>query len=119
MESINLFDDVKESSDKRIPLGSGLFIEVLGGHGKKPSKVILYRKGVLVKDVDLKDRVAKRLFIVDTVDLGASKLYLATALGISRQTIDNHLAVRKQFGKEGLIQGYRVNESRIAESSAR
>ena len=112
METINLFDDVQENRDKRISLSSGLFIEVFGGQAKKPSKAILYRKGVLVKDVDLKDRVAKRLFIVDTVDLGASKLYLATALGISRQTIDNHLAVRKQFGKEGLIQGYRVNESK-------
>ena len=111
MESVNLFDDVQEHRNKQIPLGSGLFIEVFGGLGKKPSKAFLYRKGVLVKDVDLKDRVAKRLFIVDTVDLGASKSYLAAALGISRQTIDNHLAIRTHFGKEGLIQGYRADES--------
>lgn len=112
MEYINLFDDVQENSGKRIPLSSGLFIEVSGGQGKKPSKAILYRQGVFVKNVDLKDRVAKRLFIVDTVDLGASKSYLAAALGISRQTIDNHLAIRTQFGKEGLIQGYRADESK-------
>jgi len=112
MESINLFGDVQENSDKRIPLSSGLFIEFFGTQGKKPLKAVLYRKGVLVKDVDLKDRVARRLFIVDTVDLGACKSYLAAALVISRQTIDNLLAIRKQFGKEGLIQGYRANESK-------
>jgi hypothetical protein len=112
MESIKLFDDLQENREERIALSSGLFIEVFGGQGKKPSKAVLYRKGVLVKNVDLKDRVAKRLFIVDTVDLGASKSYLAAALGISRQTIDNHLAIRTQFGKEGLIQGYRADESK-------
>ena len=112
MESINLFDDVQENRDRQISLRAGLFIELLGVQGEKPSKAILYHKGVLVKSVNLKDRVAKRLFIVDTVDLGASKSYLAAALGISRQTIDNHLAIRKEFGNEGLIQGYRTNDSK-------
>ena len=112
MESINLFDDVQENRDRQISLRAGLFIELLGVQEKKPSKALLYHKGVLVKSVNLKDRVAKRLFIVDTVDLGASKSYLAAALGISRQTIDNHLAIRKEFGNEGLIQGYRTNDSK-------
>jgi len=112
MESINLFDEYQENRDKRISLGVGLSLELLGGQGKKSSRAILYRQGVFVKDVDLKDRVAKRLFIVDTVGLGASKSYLAAALGISRQTIDNHLEIQKHFGKEGLIQGYNADESK-------
>jgi hypothetical protein len=112
MEPLNLFDEGQENSGKRISLNAGLSLELLGGQGKKPSRAILYRQGVFVKDVDLRDRVAKRLFIVDVVDLGASKSYLAAALGISRQTIDNHLEIRKHFGKEGLIQGYNAAESK-------
>ncbi len=112
MESEALFDDAQENKNKQIPLGSILFLEVFGAQGKKPSRVMLYHRGVLVRNVDLNDRVAKRLFIVDTVDLGASKSYLAKALGVSRQTIDNHLDIRTHFGKEGLIQGYRVSESK-------
>ena len=112
MESLNLYYDVQENKDKRIPLSSGLFLEIFYGQDKKPLKVTLYRQGVLIKHVDLSDRADKRLFIVDTVDLGASKTYLAAALGISRQTIDNHLGIRKEFGKEGLIQGYRADDSK-------
>jgi hypothetical protein len=112
MGPVNLFDEVQENREKRISLNAGLSLELLGGQGKKASRAILYRQGVFVKDVDLKDRVAKRLFIVDAVDLGARKSYLAAALGISRQTIDNLLEIRKHFGKEGLIQGYNADESK-------
>ena len=112
MGPVNLFDEVQENREKRISLNAGLSLELLGGQGKKASRTILYRQGVFVKDVDLMDRVAKRLFIVDAVDLGARKSYLAAALGISRQTIDNLLEIRKHFGKEGLIQGYNADESK-------
>ena len=112
MKPQTLFDDGQENSDKRISLGANLSIELLGGKGKKPTRAILYRQGVFVKDLDLSDRVSMRLFIVDAVDSGAKKSYLATAFGISRQSIDNYLEIRKHFGKEGLIQGYNANESK-------
>ena len=102
-----LFDDSANNTDKRIPLGNGLVIELLGGQGKRFTKAILYRHGVMVKDFISRDRVAKRLFIVDAVRLGAKKSYLAEALCISRQTIDNLLESDECFGKEGLIHGYK------------
>ena len=103
-----LFDNSANNTDNRISLGNGLAIELLGGQGKKFTKAILYRYGVMVKDFNSRDRVAKRLFIVDAVTLGAKKSYLAEALGISRQTIDNHLESQECFGKEGLIHGYKL-----------
>ena len=40
-----------------------------------------------IKYVDLSDKVAVRLFVVETVELGSEILALADALGISRQTV--------------------------------
>lgn len=108
----NLFDDNQDKKNKQIPLGAGLSLELFGTLGKKPTKVYLYRQGVFIKDVDLSDNVAKRLFIVDAVKLGAKKSYLAKALDISRQTIDNQLGVVEYYGKEGLIQGYKADGSK-------
>ena len=111
MQTKTLIDD-DNSQELRISLGTGLTMVVKGGPTKKSRRATLYRQGVLVREVDLSDRVARRLFIVDTVDLGAKKSSLATALGISRQTIDNHLDTRKYFGQEGLVQGYNVDASK-------
>ena len=110
MTDQTLFDDSAKNTNKRIPLGNGIAIELLGRQGVKPTKAILFRQGVMVKNVILRDTVAKRLFIVDAVSLGAKKSYLADALGISRQTIDNLLGTDKYFGKEGLIQGYKISD---------
>ncbi len=63
------------------------------------------RQGVFIKKVDLADAVARRLFSVETIALGAGKSRLATALGISRQTIHNQIDIKKHFGPEGVIQG--------------
>jgi hypothetical protein len=68
MKSGTLFVDDQENKNKQLPLSSGLFLEVFGGQGKKPTRETRYRQGVFVKSVDLNDRVAKRLFIVDAVD---------------------------------------------------
>ncbi len=104
-----LFND---NQDPRIALGAGLSMELLGGLGKTARKARLYRQGVLLKEVNLTDRVAKRLFVVEAVGFGAKKSSLAEALGMSRQTIDNHLGALKYFGQEGLIQGYHVGASK-------
>jgi len=66
----------------------------------------LYHNDVLVKAADLADKVAKRFFVVEAVELGATKTRLADALNISRQTIHNYLESKKHFGLEGLIRNY-------------
>jgi len=110
MQAKNL--DKSTGQGQQVPLGKGLFIELIGGMGKKATKALLYRQGVFIKDVDMLDRVALRLFVVEAVDLGARKSYLAKAVGISRQSIDNHLEVRRVFGIAGLMGGYRSEESK-------
>lgn len=112
MQQKVLFGDEKKEKGNRVDLGSGLSLEMIGGQGKGAKKVILYRRNVCVKTVDLSDRVAKRLFIVEAVELGARKSRLAEALGISRQTIDNQLEIKEHFGSEGLVQGYSPRTSR-------
>jgi len=68
--------------------------------------VILKNREEIVKKVDLSDKTAKKVFVVETVELGASKSKLADAINISRQTIDNYIECKKRFGTEGLLGGY-------------
>jgi len=99
-----LFQDASLSTKKNLrDLGAGLTLELI--QGSSPA-ARLYRQGVLIKEVNLSDKPAKRLFIVETVALGAKKRRLATAFDISRQTIDNYIASKEQYGFEGLLHGY-------------
>ena len=91
------------SNKKRSSLGNNIFIEV---KSKYPRSAYLYRQDLLIKQVVLSDKIAKRIFIVESIELGAMKSRLASVLEISRQTIDNLLGVKKHFGLEGLAQGY-------------
>ena len=68
--------------------------------------VTLKNRDVIVKKVDLSDKPAKKMFIIDAVELGATKYLLADALNISRQTIHNYIESKKKFGTEGLLGGY-------------
>jgi hypothetical protein len=93
----------------KIFLGNGLFIEIKDSY---PRRACLFRQNLLIKQVILSDKIAKRLFIVDAVEIGAMKSRLALALGISRQTIDNYLGTKNHFGLEGLVQGYSPSVSK-------
>ena len=74
---------------------------------------MLYRASTYIRTVDLSDKTARKLFIVDIVEEeDAMKSRVAQALNISRQTIDNYLAIKKHFGTEGLIRGESVPKSK-------
>ncbi len=107
----NLFSttDLHTLEDNKIPLGFGLKIQII--EGVKP-KARLYRLDVQIKTVDLSDKIARRLFIVEVVELGANKTKLAKALGISRQTIHNYEEIQKNFGREGLVNSYNPSKSK-------
>lgn len=92
----------------RKDIGAGLIIEVL----ENSAKVNLYKQGTLIKSVDMSDRTAKRLFVVETVELGATRYKLAEALRISRQSIHNTIETRSHFGAEGLINSYQPDNSK-------
>lgn len=70
MEQKVLFDNGASGDPDLVVLGSSLFLEIT--RGAKP-RALLYRQKALIKDVDLSDKVAKRLFIVEAVELGAMR----------------------------------------------
>ena len=103
----------QEENSCRVNLGAGLEIKIteeLNPNAK------LYRYGTFIKIADLSDRVAKRLFVVEAIELGATKATLAEALEISRQTIHNYMEIKKNFGMEGLIHSYHATNSKNLEA---
>lgn len=108
MNKQNSLFPVSNDND-RISLGNSIFIEIKSNY---PRRAYLYRHDILIKQVVLSDKIAKRIFIVEAVELGAMKSRLASALEISRQTIDNLLGIKKHFGLEGLTQGYSPSTSK-------
>ena len=97
----NSTDDVEY-----IDLGKGLGLRIIPGYKKQAQ---LYRHGTLIKAVSLRDKVAKRIFAVEVVELGAFQSRLADALGITRQTIHNYREIEKHFGFEADIP-HRIDE---------
>jgi len=98
-----LFDSVSDEDSTAKFIGHRLYLKF---EGNSEMHVTLYHNDVLVKTVDLADKVAKKLFVVEAVELGAIRTQLAEALSISRQTIHNYLETKKHFGLEGLIRNY-------------
>jgi len=91
-------------------LGNDLFLDLRNG---PKGDAILYCHGCVIRPVDLSDKVAKKLFVVEVVnDLGAQQTKLADVLEISRQTIHNYRETHKYCGLEGLIHGYDPDVSR-------
>ncbi len=98
-----LFNLPSDTNDDARYIGQGLYLKF---RGVGNSLADLYRNGVLIRTADMSDKTAKRLFVVEAVELGATQIHLACALNISRQTIHNYLETKKHFGIEGLIRNY-------------
>lgn len=95
-------------------LGRALHIEISTGSSRY---VDFFRRGVFVRRVDRRDKVAFKLFVLELVDLGANQSALAEALSISRQTIHNYREIRTNFGVEGLVQGYSLADGDSREAA--
>ena len=75
--------EISPPEDKNIfNLGNGLILKI----DKNDSKIVtLWRHGTFIKKADLSDKVEKRLFIVEAVELGAIQYRLAKTLDISKK----------------------------------
>lgn len=104
-----LFKDTVPQDKNIISIGHRLYLKF---HESDQKKVALFNNDIRIKSIDLSDKTARRLFIVEAVELGANKSRLAKALQISRQTIDNYLDTKKHFGLEGLINNYAPTRSK-------
>ena len=69
-----------------IALGKGLRLEF---ENPREGRAVLYRGDFPIKTVDLGDKVARKLFITEVMELGATQSRLAEALDVSRQTLHN------------------------------
>jgi hypothetical protein len=104
-----LFPDFGNDEKNKFAVGNGLTLTLKEGY---PLTAILHRNREFLKEANLNDKLEKKLFIIEAVTLGAMKLRLASALGISRQTIDNYIDIKEHFGHEGLVRGYSLSDSK-------
>ena len=103
----NLFPEMpQKKNDNTKMIGANLSLVF---NRRNKHLVTLKNLDIIVKKVDLSDKPAKKLLVVDAVALGATKSRLADAINISRQTIDNYIESKKRFGTEGLLGGYNPN----------
>ena len=96
-----LFKRLAGNDKNHHDIGGGLILEL----NRVKQTATLYRKGTYIKKVDLSDKIATKLLIIEMVELGAKKTKLALVLNISRQTIHNYVEIKKHFGLKGLIDG--------------
>ena len=109
MEQGTLFNEIQTQESNVKDIGARLFLKF---SKENSNTVSLYIRDTLIKTVDLSDRVAKRMLVVEVVEMGATKTRLAAALQISRQSIHNYTEAKKYFGLEGLIYNYTPSTSK-------
>jgi hypothetical protein len=109
MKQSALFKKAEPQDENIKPIGYRLYLKF---SDSTPAKVALFHNNTLVKIIELSDKVAKKLLVVEAVDMGAEKKALATALGITRQTVHNYFEIKKYFGLEGLIHNYSPSRSK-------
>jgi len=103
MKQSAIFKDVEPQDENIKHIGHRLYLKF---SDNTPAKAAFYHNNTLVKIIELSDKVAKKLLVVEAVEMGAEKKALAAALGITRQTVHNYIEIKKYFGLEGLIHNY-------------
>ncbi len=109
MKQSVIFNEIEPQNQNIKPIGYRLYLKF---SDSAPDKIALYHHDTLVKIIELSDKVAKKLLVVEAVEMGAEKKALATALGITRQTVHNYIEIKKYFGLEGLIHNYSPSRSK-------
>jgi len=109
MKQSALFKNGEPQDENIKQIGYRLYLKF---SDRTPAKATLYHNNTLVKIIELSDKVAKKLLVVEAVEMGAEKKALAAALGITRQTVHNYIEIKKYFGLEGLIHNYSPSRSK-------
>jgi len=96
----------------RFELGRGYSLYL--PHGPR-GQADVYHHGSLSKRVDLRDKAARRLLVVELIQHGVNQTRLAAALKLSRQTLHNYRESYQEFGVHGLLHGYSPKRSKDEE----
>jgi hypothetical protein len=103
MVQIELFPDDNKEPSNRIAIGNGYSIEWLS-----PTLIAFYRMGVPLKHSQILSQIDKRRLAIElALECSVTKLKLAHALRISRQSLDNWIDTFKRSGFEGLVNSYK------------
>jgi hypothetical protein len=79
----------------------------------------LYHHGSFIKRVNLADKAELRLFAVELMQKSLSQTRLAEVLNLSRQTLHNYRESYREFGVNGLLNGYSPSRSKSEELQRR
>jgi hypothetical protein len=104
--------DVARDWRGRFELGHGYSLYL--PHGPR-GQADRYHHGSLSKRVDLRDKAARRLLVVELLQHGVNQTRLAQALHLSRQTLHNYRESYREFGVHGLLHGYSPSQSKSEE----
>jgi hypothetical protein len=97
---------------ERFELGRGYSLSLPRG---PRGQADVYQHGSLSKRVDLRDKAARRLLVVELIQHGVNQTRLAEALKLSRQTLHNYRESYQEFGVHGLLHGYSPKRSKDEE----
>jgi hypothetical protein len=104
--------DKRPERGERFELGRGYSLYL--PHGPR-GQADVYHHGSLSKRVDLRDKAARRLVVVELIQHGVNQTRLAEALKLSRQTLHNYRDSYREFGVHGLWHGYSPRRSKDEE----
>ena len=96
----------------RVELGRGYALDLPRG---PRAQADVYRYGTWNKRVNLRDKAARRLLVVELMQQGVNQSQLAAALKLSRQTLHNYRESYREFGVQGLLHGYSPRRSKDEE----
>jgi len=83
----------------------------------KPEKVVLYRSGVIIKQEEFRSQFDKRVFVVDLIEkYNVTKSKLASALKISRVSIDTWISAYRRGGLIELVNSTKIGVGRKSEN---
>lgn len=102
------FSETIESKPDKHSLNDWISVQ----YKKELNIATLFFRGNYVKQVNLKDKVEKKLFFIELVEMGAKQTRIAEVFGISRQTLHNYTETKKRMGVEALIYSWRGNNEK-------
>ncbi len=76
------------------------------------NRAALFFRGNYVKHVNLEDKIEKKLFFIELIEMGAKQTRIAEVFGISRQTLHNYVETKKRMGVKALIYSWRGNNEK-------
>jgi hypothetical protein len=118
MTQTSILPELEENDTLKSRFGIGRAYELHLPRGPR-SKGQVYRRGVLLKEVNLGEKAQRQLLAIELMQQGVNQSKLAKALRLSRQTLHNYRESYNKFGVEGLLHGYKPSESKSRETQRR